>query len=169
MNYFVKSEFLHIIFFLLAYSLILPGTASEYRILVSSVSEGEEQGQGRLFTAQPQWPLFSHYLGLCKQSWEANNPDYSKPDVPNVTLGAIVASSLHWGASEAVYSTAHRAQLCHQLRSATASLLLPNIPSTPLFSMKNVIQNKSFASKRDTPGCKLGRPSLPWYLPFPLL
>lgn len=35
--------------------------------------------------------LSSHYLGPYKQSWEANNPDYSKPDVPNVTLGATVA------------------------------------------------------------------------------
>lgn len=156
MNYFVKSKFpSYYYFFSLHIYWFFQGLLQSTEFL-SLQSQRRETRPRKAIHSTDSVALFSHCLGPCKQSWEANNPDYSKPDVPNVTLRTIVVWSLHRGASEAVYSIAYRAWLCHQLRSATTSLLSPNIPPTPMFSMKNVIQNKPLASKRNTPGCSLG-------------
>lgn len=104
-----SQNLLQIIFSLLADSLILPGAAPEYRILISAVPEEKKsKAGGRLFTAHTQWLSSLTLLGHVTL-WKASSLDYSKPDGHDVALGDSVVWSLHWGAYEAVCNIAHRA------------------------------------------------------------
>lgn len=101
-NSFIKSNLLQVIFSLPADSLILPGTASGYRILISAffeVKKRKKKCRGKPIHSTDLAALFSHYLRSCKQSWEASRTHYSKPDGLD---GSTVVWLFHRGASEAV-------------------------------------------------------------------